>query len=105
MRSALWGEPQLDADSARAIADDGWDFGALGGMMVGGALGASFGASAPKLRGKCTFGARILRSTAGSFFGGLFGNMIGLNVGDGDAVSVAMPVGSVLGASTALLGC
>ena len=75
---------------------------AAAGIVLG---GASFGASAPKLSGRCSFGARILPSTAGSFFGSLFAGVIGSKLSDEDAALVAIGVGSVLGASTALIGC
>jgi len=80
---------------------------AIVGVVLGGAVGASFGASAPKLRGKCSFGARMLRSTAGSVVGSVLGSVISANVpaADADAVLVGMPLGAVLGASTALIGC
>lgn len=78
---------------------------ALAGVAFGGVIGASLGASAPKLRGECSFGGRLLLSTVGSALGGVLGTAIGFNVGSGDAVLVAMPLGAVLGASTALIGC
>ena len=78
---------------------------AAAGIVLGGVLGASFGASAPKLRGKCSFGARLLRSTAGSVVGGAVGAVISLNAGSGDGVVVGLPLGAVLGASAALSHC
>ena len=78
---------------------------AVAGIVLGGAVGASFGASTPKLRGTCSFGARVLRSAAGSVVGSVLGTVITSNVGRDDAVLVGMPLGAVLGSSTALIGC
>lgn len=74
----------------------------VAGIAFGGALGASLAASAPKLRAQCSFGARMLRSTAGSVVGSVLGTAISLNV---DGGPVGLPIGAVLGASTALIGC
>ena len=80
--------------------------GALAVIGIGGALfGTPVGASVPKLSSKCTFGTRMLRSTAGSVVGSLLGTAISYNVYHGDAVLVGMPLGAVLGSSTALIGC
>jgi hypothetical protein len=77
----------------------------IAGVLVGGALGTSLGAAAPKLRGECSFGGRLFLSTVGSVVGGALGTVIGFNAGSEDAVLVGMPLGAVLGASTALIGC
>src|SRR5262245_52943954 len=77
----------------------------LVGSAIGGALGASLGASAPTLSAKCSFGARMLRSTAGSVAGAALGTAISANVARGGGAVVGLPVGSVLGASAALIGC
>jgi hypothetical protein len=74
----------------------------LTGIALGGALGASLAASIPTLSEKCSLGARMLRSTVGSAVGAALGAAITAN---GSGVVVVLPLGSVLGASTALIGC
>jgi hypothetical protein len=95
------------ATESRCRCDGDSALSAVAGIALGGAFGVAFGASAPKLRGQCSFGARMLRSTAGSIVGGVLGTAISFNVPptDADYVLVGMPLGAVLGASTALIGC
>ena len=75
---------------------------AVAGAFFGGVIGASFGASFPELSKRCSFGARMLRSAAGSVVGSIAVTAISANVGGG---LIGWPIGAVFGASTALIGC
>lgn len=79
--------------------------GALAIAALVSVLGTPVGASIPKLSPKCTFGSRLLRSTAGSIVGGVLGTAIAFNLHGNEPFLIGAPLGAVLGSSTALLGC
>ena len=70
------------------------------GALVGGAIGAGFGAAAPGLETECSFATRFGRSLLGSAAGASIGFLF-----RGDSKLLAVPILSVTGASLAEWRC